>query len=92
MLDEHNCLILTSLHVPKLKNITPMLENNNLSYTSENHSSVTVLKHFVHRWQMNITTEFQLPILIPSWDIENHDFNIETSLTVSKIIQAWQYY
>ena len=32
-----------------------MLKNNNLSYTSQNHSSVTILKHFVYRWQMNIT-------------------------------------
>ena len=31
-----------------------MLENNNLSYTSQNHSSVTILKHFVYRWEMNI--------------------------------------
>ena len=38
--------------------IAPMLENNNLSYTSKNHSSVTILKHFVNRWQMNITAEF----------------------------------
>ena len=36
----------------------PMLENNNLSYTSQNHSSVTILKHFINRWQMNITAEF----------------------------------
>ena len=42
----------------KAENIAPMLENNNLSYTSQNHSSVTILKHFVNRWQMNITAEF----------------------------------
>ena len=25
---------------------------------SKNHSSITILKHFVYRWQMNITAEF----------------------------------
>ena len=43
-----------------------MLENNNLSYTSQNHSSVTILKHFVYRWQMNNTVEFDLPSMIHS--------------------------
>ena len=38
--------------------ISPMLENNNLSYTAQNHSSKTILTHFVYRWQMNITAEF----------------------------------
>ena len=44
----------------------PILENNNLSYTSHNHSSVTILKHFVCRWQMNKTAEFLLPRMIHS--------------------------
>ena len=34
-----------------------MLENNNLSYVAQNHSSVPILKHFVYRWQMNITAD-----------------------------------
>ena len=63
-----------------------MLKNNNLSYTSQNHSSATILKHFVYRWQMNITAEFELPSLIRKWDIEHHNINIETSLEVGKII------
>ena len=37
-----------------------MLKNNNLSYISQNHSSVTILKHFVYRWHMNINAEFML--------------------------------
>ena len=56
-----------------------MLENNKLSYTSQNHLSVTVLKHFVYRWQMNITSDIR---------ITSHDINIEMYLTVSKIIPA----
>ena len=28
--------------------ISPVLENNNLSYTSQNHSDVTILKHFAN--------------------------------------------
>ena len=38
-----------------------MLENNNLSYTSQNHSSITILKHFVDtcRWQINMTAEIE---------------------------------
>ena len=63
-----------------------MLKNNNLSYTSQNHSSVTILKHFVYRWQMNINVESKLPSMIPTRDIENHNINIETSLAVRKII------
>ena len=68
-----------------------MLENNNHSYTSQNHSSVTILKHFVYRWQINISAEFELPSMICSLDIEHHDIDIETSLAVCKIIQAWRY-
>ena len=34
-----------------------MFEHNNLLYTSQNHSSITILKNFVCRWQMNITAE-----------------------------------
>ena len=52
MLEEHNCLIFKSL------NIAPMLENISLSYTAQNHSSVTTLYHFVYEWQMNITAKF----------------------------------
>ena len=65
-----------------------MLENKNLSYTVQNYSSVAILKHFVYRWQMNKAAEFQLPTVIHSRDIEHHNVNIETSLTVRKIIQA----
>ena len=43
-LEEHKGLILRSLYVP---NIAPMLKNNDLSYTSQNHSSVTILKPLV---------------------------------------------
>ena len=56
LLEEPNCLILTS-NMFQSRNIAPILENNNLSYTSQNHSSVTILEHFVYRWQMNITAE-----------------------------------
>ena len=42
----------------KAEYIGPMLKNNNLSYTSQNHSSVTILRHYVCSWQMNITAEF----------------------------------
>ena len=38
--------------------IAPKLENINLSYIAQNHSSVTILKHFVYGYQMNIITEF----------------------------------
>ena len=65
-----------------------MLKNNNLSYTSQNHSSVTILKHFVYRWQMNITAEFKPPSMIPTWDTEYHSINIEMSVTDCKMIQA----
>ena len=37
---------------------------------------------------MNITAEFLLPRIIPSRDIEQHNTNIETSLTVRYITQA----
>ena len=72
-------------------NIAPMLKNNNRSYTSQNQSSVTTLKHFVYMWKMNVTAELSLPSMIPTWDIEHHNINIEKSLAVCKIIQAWQY-
>ena len=29
--------------------IAPKLKNKNLSYTAQNHRSVTILKHFVYR-------------------------------------------
>ena len=56
MLGKHICLILKSK--AESRNIAPMLENNNLSYIAENHSSVTLLKHFVYRWHTYITAEF----------------------------------
>ena len=40
---------------------------------------------------MNIATEFLLPSMIRSWDLEHHNINIETSPTARKIIQAWRY-
>ena len=53
-----------------------MLKNNNLSYTSQNQSSVTTLKHFVYNinkmedeciiWKMNVTAELSLPSMIPT--------------------------
>ena len=58
-----------------------MLENN-LSYTAQNQSSVTILKQFVYKWQMNITAELKLPNMIHSRDIEHHNINIETSTFV----------
>ena len=60
-----------------------MLKNNNLSYTAQNHSSVTILNHFVNGWQMNITAEFELSSMIHSRDIKHHNINIETSLVRS---------
>ena len=35
-----------------------MLKNINISYTAFNQSSVTIFKHAVYRWQINITAEF----------------------------------
>ena len=37
--------------------IAPVLENMNLSFFAQNHSSVTRLKQFVYRCQMHNTTE-----------------------------------
>ena len=51
MLEEHNYLILHP-YVLKLKYIASMRENISLSNTAQNHSSVTILKHFVYRWQL----------------------------------------
>ena len=65
-----------------------MLETNNLSYTVQNQSSVMIMKHFVYRWQMNITAEFYLAGMIHSRNKEHHNINIETYLAVRKIIQA----
>ena len=31
-----------------------MLENNNLSYSAQNHPGVTILYHFAYDWQVNI--------------------------------------
>ena len=63
MLEEHNFLILTSLHVPKLR-YSAHAQNINLSYIAKNHSSVTILKYSVYRWHMNTTAEFQLHNMI----------------------------
>ena len=46
MLEEHNCLLLTLQHVPKLR-YRAYAQKYNLSYIALNHSSVTILKHFV---------------------------------------------
>ena len=46
--------------------IEPVLENMNLSYQVQNHSSVTRLKQFVHRCQMYDTAESWLPNMIQS--------------------------
>ena len=42
----------------------PVLENMNLSYLAQSHSSVKRLKQFVYRCQMYNTTESWLPNLI----------------------------
>ena len=56
-LEEHKSLILTSFYVPKLKYRTHAQKNNHY-YTSDNHLSITILKHLVYRWQMNLTAKF----------------------------------
>ena len=38
--------------------IQPVLENTNLSFPAQNHSSMTRLKQFVYRCQMYNTTQF----------------------------------
>ena len=65
-----------------------MLKNYNLSYTTQNHSSVTRLKQIVYSGLMNITADFQLPSMIPTRDTLHHNINTETSLAIRKIIQA----
>ena len=65
MLEEYYSLILISQYVPEL-NIAPKLEYNNLSCSAQNHSSVTILKHFVYKWEMNISAEFEFPSIINS--------------------------
>ena len=40
-----------------------MLENNNLSYTAQNDSSLT-WEHFVYRCQIKVTAEFLFPSMI----------------------------
>ena len=42
------------------RDIALQLENKNinLSYIAQNHSSVTILKHFVYKWRIDITSEF----------------------------------
>ena len=65
MLGEHNCLILTSLFVPKLRYSAQARKYKPLLHL-QNHSSVTILKRFVYtcRWQMNIIAEFLHPSMI----------------------------
>ena len=63
------------------------LENINLSYIAQNHSSVTILKHFVYRWQIDIIPEF-LHDLEVRYTVVFYNINIKTSLTVHMIIQA----
>ena len=48
----------------------PVPENMNLSYLAQNHSSVTRLKQFIYRCQMYNITQFELPEMIRSKDIE----------------------
>ena len=57
MPEEQNCLILTSWHVPKLR-YKAHAKNVNLSNIAQNHSSMSILKHLLHRRKMNITVEF----------------------------------
>ena len=42
----------------EILSIEPVLENMNLSYLAQNHSSVTRLEQFVYRCQMYNTTQF----------------------------------
>ena len=69
--------------------LVSMFKNINHSYIVQNHSCIMILKHFVYRWQMNITAEFYFPSLTYSWDVQFHNIDIETYLTVHKIFQAW---
>ena len=48
MPEEHNRLILTSYHLPKLK-YTAHAKNVNLSYIVKHHSTMTILKYLVYR-------------------------------------------
>ena len=59
-----------------------MLKNNNLSYTSQNHSSVTILKHFVYRWQMNKTAENGEPFQ------SRCDLDLDRTMPNVKLVQA----
>ena len=59
------------------RNLAPMLENKDLSYT--------LTESLKRSWQINITPEYYV---IYSWDKKHHNINIETSLKVRKIIQA----
>ena len=63
MLEEHNFLLLTSEHIPKLRYRANARKYIHLSYIAQHHSSVMILNDFVYRWQMNIITEFYLPIM-----------------------------
>ena len=48
---------INTLVCSKGRDIEPVLENINLYYLAQNHSSVTRLKQFVYRCQMYNTTE-----------------------------------
>ena len=47
---------INALACSKARDIEPVLENIKLSHLVQNHSSVTRLKQFVYRCQMNNTT------------------------------------
>ena len=57
---------INTLACSKAEIIEPVLENMNLSYLPQNHSSVTRLKQFVYRCQMYNTTESLLHNMIQS--------------------------
>ena len=61
---------INTLACSKAEILEPVLDNMNLSYLAQNHSSVTRLKHFVYRCQMYDTTKSLLSNMIQSWDIE----------------------
>ena len=64
-----------------------MLENIKLTYTTQNHSSVTILKHFL-LMGVEHNCEYKLPSMIQIRDKQFYTINFKTSLKVHKIIQA----
>ena len=81
-LEEHNCYILTSLHVQKMRYSAHARKYKPLLYCTDLFKR-NKLKYFVNRWQMNITAEFKLPSIIPRYKL--HFIHIETILTVYKL-------